>query len=101
MRRAIRPAVATCICLLAVMILGCGPRFIVNETVEGTLKMEGKPVPNVRVEFLPQMGAEHSAPPSGGYTDSNGYYKLTCNNGKPGAVVAKHKVVLLQGRAAV
>src|SRR5438046_1192623 len=101
MMQAIRRAATVLACLLPVVMLGCGPRFILNEKVEGTIKMDGKPVPNVRVEFLPQMGAEHTAPPSGGYTDENGYYKLTCNNGKPGAVVARHKVVILQGRAAV
>jgi hypothetical protein len=86
--------------LLPWLALGCGPAISLNETVQGTVKMDGKPVANVRVEFWPQLGPSHQAPTSAGVTDEKGNYRLTCENGKPGAVIAKHKVVLLQGRAA-
>jgi hypothetical protein len=86
--------------LLPLLAAGCSPASVLNENVQGTLKMDGKPVANVRVEFWPQLGAEHRAPSSAGVTDEKGAYRLTCENGKPGAVIARHKVVLLQGRAA-
>jgi hypothetical protein len=31
-------------------------------------------------------------------TDEQGHFKLQCDNGKPGALVGKHHVVVLQGR---
>jgi hypothetical protein len=61
----------------------CGP-------VEGTLRMNGKPLGNVLVEFLP----EANGPRSTGVTDPAGNYRLTTLDGRPGAVVGRHRVVL-------
>lgn len=74
---------------------GCA-RFTYNDSVEGTIKMGGKPVPNVVVRFVPEQ--VKGAPGSGGVTDENGHFTLTCDNGHSGAVVAKHAVVVLPGR---
>jgi hypothetical protein len=67
---------------------GCGGKTAVVP-VEGTLKMKGKPLANVKVDFLP----ENAGPRSSGVTDSNGRYTLTCDDGRPGAVVGMHRVV--------
>ena len=85
--------------LICGSLLGCNRTFAVNEKVQGTLRMNGKALPNVRVDFYPQLGPDNAAPTSGGYTDDEGRFTLKCANGQSGAVVAKHKVVLLRGRA--
>src|SRR5262249_40201826 len=58
--------------------------------VEGTLKMNGKPLANVQVEFLP----EANGPRSVGVTDPEGKYQLTTDDNRPGALVGTHRVVL-------
>jgi hypothetical protein len=100
MIRILRVEAASPLLLLPLLGAGCGPGLPLNDNVQGTVKMDGNPVANVRVEFLPQGGPEHNLPSSWSMTDEKGYYRLTCENGKPGAVVAKHKVVILAGRAA-
>jgi hypothetical protein len=61
----------------------CGP-------VEGTLRSNGKPLANVLVEFLP----EANGPRSTGVTDAAGQYRLTTLDGRAGALVGRHRVVL-------
>jgi hypothetical protein len=61
----------------------CGP-------VEGSLRMNGKPLANVLVEFLP----EANGPRSSGVTDPAGKYRLTTLDGRAGALVGRHRVVL-------
>lgn len=79
------------------LILGCSgkpvPQFVVTE---GTLMMDGKPVPLALVEFMPdvkQFGAEVN---SSAVTDANGKFSLICGN-TPGAMVATHRVVINEG----
>ncbi|HEY2786676.1 MAG TPA: hypothetical protein VGJ05_17060, partial [Fimbriiglobus sp.] len=75
---------------LALVGAGCsrGPTLA---PVSGTVTLNGKPLANVQVEFWP----EGSAPRSVGMTDQQGRFTLTTDGeGKPGAVVGSHKVVL-------
>jgi hypothetical protein len=74
--------------LAAVLAAGCGDRAAVAP-VSGTLKLKGKPLANVKVDFLP----EKAGPRSSGVTDGNGRYTLTCDDGRPGAVIGPHRVV--------
>ncbi len=76
---------------------GCDKSWSQNNSVEGTLKLEGAPVPNVTVQFVPD-DAKSQGPMSTGTTDEKGHFQLTCANGKPGAVIGKHNVVILVGR---
>jgi hypothetical protein len=55
--------------------------------VTGTVRLAGKPVPNVRVNFVPAEGR-----PSSGVTDQNGVYNLQYAHGQPGAQRGTHKV---------
>jgi hypothetical protein len=82
-----------------VLAAGChsGPNWKYNEQVEGTVKIDGAPVPNVLVRFVPD-DATVQGPASSGYTDEKGHFKLGCENGKPGAVLARHNVLVLAGR---
>jgi hypothetical protein len=78
-------------------IAGCGKTWSQNNSVEGTVKLEGTPVPNVTVQFIPD-DPKTQGPMSTGTTDEKGHFQLNCSNGKPGAVIGKHNVVILVGR---
>jgi hypothetical protein len=73
--------------LLAVAGCGGDPRL---EPVEGTLRLNGKPLANVQVEFLP----EANGPRSRGVTDQDGHYRLATDGQKSGATVGSHRVLL-------
>jgi hypothetical protein len=70
--------------------IGCnrGPQL---SEVEGTVKLKGKPLDRIQVEFWP----EGNGPRSIGETDSQGRYTLMTDDGKKkGAVIGSHKVLL-------
>lgn len=70
---------------------GCsgGPTFA---EVSGSVKVGGKPMENVQVEFWPEV----SGPRSIGVTDRDGRFTLRSQDGKrAGAVAGPHKVVLV------
>ncbi|WP_437187570.1 Ig-like domain-containing protein [Planctomicrobium sp. SH668] len=77
---------------IAVLLLGvgCGGDGVELGNVEGTLTVDGKPVPGATVVFNPQDSEVRS--PSYGTTDANGHYKLAFNLHKEGAIPAKHFV---------
>ncbi len=82
-------AVVLCGTSLALLLcLGCGgdkgPEIA---SVEGTITMDGKPLPNAAVLFLPENGR-----PGGGRTDENGHYVLNFSGGRQGALLGKSKV---------
>src|SRR5207245_784237 len=55
--------------------------------VTGTVTRQGKPVPNVIVNFMPQGGR-----PSWGQADANGRFKMNYDAEHPGALVGTHTV---------
>src|SRR5262245_27963016 len=65
--------------------------------VEGVVLLDKQPLPNAYVEFVPELehfGAELN---SRGITDEQGRFQLVCaQRQQPGAVVAKHRVVVLE-----
>ena len=76
-------AAGTCIAL-ALFSQGCGkepPPAIVP--AQGTVLLDGAPLPNAQVRFIPNIGygAEYIAT---GVTDDQGRFTLQCN-GQPGA----------------
>jgi hypothetical protein len=89
------PRLALALALLAVG--ACRPSWKYNEQVEGTVKLDGAPVANALVRFVPE-DPNVQRPASSGYTDEKGRFTLACENGKPGAVLAKHNVLVLAGR---
>ena len=58
--------------------------------VEGTLMMNGKPLANVQVEFMP----EANGPRSTGVTNQEGKYRLATDDQRTGAVVGRQRIVL-------
>jgi hypothetical protein len=81
---------------LAVLILaGCAQKPPAIVTVEGTVTLDGAPLPLAYVEFVPTLkgfGAEYN---STAVSDENGHFTLKCALGQQaGAAVATHKVLV-------
>jgi len=76
---------------------GCGQSVPFNKRVEGVVTLDGKPVPNAHVRFIPVTEEKTPLPTSYGVTDDSGNFKMAADK-KPGAAIAKHKVVFMQGR---
>lgn len=84
-------AALTVVSALAAGGCGHGPTFA---EVEGTVRLNGKPLDNVRVEFLPDPEQGTRGKSSSGITDKNGRYRLVSEDQHPGAVVGKHRVLI-------
>jgi hypothetical protein len=92
------------VCLLAGLGLaltltasGCAKSPPPVTEVSGIVLLDGQPLPQARVEFVPDLENFGSAMNSSATTDDKGRFTLTCaNNGnpKPGAVVGKHFVLV-------
>jgi hypothetical protein len=74
-------------------LVGCGPR-VSYAPVQGKVSLDGKPLAGVKVWFYPLTEGNTDLPFATGTTDSSGVYTLTSNNGRDGAMVGKHRVVL-------
>lgn len=79
--------------LAAGVLTGCAkvPPQIVP--AEGVVLLNGQPLPNADVRFVPMIqgfGAEYIA---AGTTDEQGRFKLTCN-GRPGACACENRVTV-------
>jgi hypothetical protein len=76
---------------------GCAHRLPPIVPAKGTVTINGKPLPNAKVTFVPMLehfGAESN---STAVTDENGEFTLTCAyNNQPGAVVGKHVVLITE-----
>ena len=76
---------------------GCGRRLPSVVPVQGTVLLDGKPLPLASVTFVPlldRFGAESNSTAG---TDENGHFTLTCAyNNQPGAVVGKHVVLVTE-----
>jgi hypothetical protein len=87
---------------LALSAAGCGSGSSVqyNETVEGTVKLDDQPLGGVLVMFVPENESFAQVSGSSGLTDDSGHYTLKCDNGRSGAAVGKHRIVLTRGPGA-
>lgn len=89
---------AFCVALLAAgvaLLAGCG-RGPSLAAVEGTVSgPDGKPMPDILVQFNPDQNTGSKVFGSSAVTDPNGRFVLKCDNGEPGAVVGPHRVVLI------
>lgn len=79
---------AASVLLGAVLFIGgCGPKGPEVVEVTGTVTYQGKPVPNLFLNFKPEKGR-----PSWGVTDDQGRYWLRYSNSRDGAVTGSHTV---------
>lgn len=84
------------IALMAIPLVGCfsssGDLPDIGE-VQGTVSLDGKPLPNVELMFHPNEGGRMSI----ASTDENGHYELEYMRGAKviyGAKVGEHKVII-------
>jgi hypothetical protein len=84
-----RTLALTVAALASIFTLGCGPTGPGLGRVTGQVTLDGKPLPNVAVTFMP-TGEGGTA---SGVTDANGKYELTHASGK-GAPVGKNMVAV-------
>lgn len=91
-------ALAGALLTLLVVTPGCGDGKFRFVPVEGRVLLDGRPVANARVVFMPQAsGADGEAGPySGGETYSEGRYSLSTLEESPhaGAVVGSHRITI-------
>jgi hypothetical protein len=86
-------ALAACVSLAA---CGCS-RSVPLGQVEGTVRLDGQPIGQVMVVFVPE---DKNLPQSLGVTDDQGHFKLRCNNGRAGAAVGESRVTLVDAATA-
>ena len=80
---------------LAVVLAGCGkppPPQIVE--VEGVVRLEGKPLKNVAVRFVP-VADDATEYVASGVTDEAGRFRLTCK-GQTGACAGQNRVLVME-----
>ncbi|HUE14316.1 MAG TPA: hypothetical protein VMR25_09145 [Planctomycetaceae bacterium] len=78
------------------LLCGCG-RSVSLGQVEGTVRLDGQPVNQVMVVFIPD---DPHQPQSIGITDAEGRFQLRCNSAGLGAVVGEHRVTLVDAAVA-
>jgi len=78
---------------MLVLCLGCGAGGPDIARVEGTVTMDGKPLPRAFVVFIPSGGR-----PAAAETDANGKYKLEFSGGRMGAIPGKNRVEINTAR---
>jgi hypothetical protein len=92
-----RIVVAVLVGLTGLMLSGCGPRLPSVTPVQGTVTLNGKPLPKALVTFVPQLDQFGAESNSTAVTDEDGRFTLTClYNKQPGAVAATHVVLVTE-----
>jgi len=81
---------ASCASLLALLLCGCGDGGPQLCEVEGTVTLDGKPLPGVELTFVPQNVPATMI--SYGLSDESGHYELAFTASKTGAIPATHHV---------
>ena len=82
--------------MIALMLqVGCGPSGPEIARVQGTVTMDGKPLPSAIIMFVPVGGR-----PSVSETDANGKYVLEFSGGRKGAIPGMNRVEINTGRLA-
>ena len=69
------PAAVAAVAIVALLVGGCGKRAP-QATVEGMLRMNGKPLDNCLITFLPVVDNGPPGPHSSAVSDHEGHYQL-------------------------
>lgn len=85
--------------VLLLLAAGCSRPAPVAE-LEGVVTASGKPLPRIRVQFMPDAAKGTRGPVSAAVTDDQGRFKLLCADMRPGAVVGWHKVLITEASSA-
>ncbi|MHB1423342.1 MAG: hypothetical protein ACYC3I_09145 [Gemmataceae bacterium] len=80
-----------------VLLSGCGRQLPRLVPVQGTVRINGQPLPKASVTFVPQLDKFGAESNSTAVTDENGRFTLTCAfKGQPGAVVGNHVILITE-----
>jgi hypothetical protein len=79
--------------MVAVCLVGCGRPEVELGSVTGTVTLDGKPLSNAFVQFVPSRGGRAA----GGATDETGHYELDYSAQDKGALVGTAKVLISTG----
>lgn len=82
-------------CAIIVMVAGCQDNSYPMAPVEGVVLQNGRPVANVQVMFYPERESGVTGPRSLSRTDDVGHFRLQTEDGADGAVIGKHRVVVI------
>lgn len=88
----------TCASIVCLFLVGCGHDGPSVVPVSGTVTLDGKPLADVSLSFVPRSPSESSltaGPGSLGKTDAEGRFRLSTVDGRDGAVVGNHIVRLV------
>ena len=82
--------------VLAALLCGCGGNSGPDlEDVSGTVTLDGEPLPEATVRFLPESdGTAEYVRPATGVTDSSGWYSLSYSSSRDGALPGKYRVAI-------
>ncbi|MFL5331213.1 MAG: hypothetical protein ACJ8C4_20160 [Gemmataceae bacterium] len=81
--------------LAAFAAAGCGPAAPPPlAPVRGKATYNGQPLAKVRIEFIPEEETGAKVLRSTAVTNADGTFEMMCENGKPGATVGWHRVVV-------
>jgi hypothetical protein len=87
--------------LLIATLVGCDSNEPKLYKVVGTVTMDGKPLPNAEVRFLPIPKGDEPVRPSSATTDENGEYSLEYSTTKSGARPGSYQVYVSTKRNAM
>ena len=94
-RHTTAPALAGLALGAALALPGCAKVPPPVTDAEGTVLLDGKPLPQAQVEFVPELRNFGAEMDSLAVTDDRGHFHLTCTyKQQPGAVVGKHHVLV-------
>jgi hypothetical protein len=87
---------ASVLAALCLSAAGCGKQSPPPVTeAGGVVLLNGNPLPNAQVQFVPDLSGFGAELNSTAITDEQGRFQLTCaKDQQAGAVVAKHRVVV-------
>ena len=85
----------TCVLSAILFAVGCGPGGPEIARVEGIVTMDGKPLPNAIIMFVPTNGR-----PSASETNAEGKYVLEFSGGRQGAIPGVNRVEINTARLA-
>lgn len=90
-----RSLLALPVCLVASIIAGCGEAPVPVVPAHGVVNINGKPAENIQVQFMPNVISNGNGPTSYGVTNEKGEFTLRTYDGRDGAVVGNHMVMLV------
>lgn len=88
-----KPLSSLSVVVLVFTLIGCGSSGPEIATVSGRVTMDGKPLANATIVFIPENGR-----PAGSRTDDNGHYVLNFTEGRQGAIPGPNSVRISTAR---